>query len=310
MRKACLQAVYELARKDSRVLFFGSDLGVGTLEQMKQEMPERFFMEGVSETNIIGMMSGLAMNGKIPYCNAIAVFLTRRCYEHIMLDAAMQNLNLRLLGNGGGLVYAPLGVSHLAFDDIAIMSAIPNMTIIAPCDADEMRRLMPLTLEHQGPIYLRFGKGGEKTVSSADKPFEIGKAILMREGNDALIVTTGITLKDCLDAAEILDAKGINAAVLHMHTVKPLDSDTLLRLASKARVVVTVEEHSIIGGLGNGVAGLLAEANMEQPALKFKRIALPDVCPNLYGSQREMMDYFGINCENIVKTVLDLLRQE
>jgi len=307
MRKACLQEVYNLAKKDSRVLFFGSDLGIGTLEQMKQEMPERFFMEGVSEANIIGMMSGLAMNGKIPYCNAIAVFLTRRCYEQIMLDAAMQNLNLRLLGSGGGLVYAPLGVSHLAFDDIAIMSAIPNMTIIAPCDAEEMRRLMPLTLEHQGPIYLRFGKGGEEIVSSADKPFKIGKAILMREGEDVLIVTTGIIVKDCLDAAELLDAKGINAAVLHMPTVKPLDSDTLLRLASKVRVVVTVEEHSIVGGLGTSIGGLLAEANMKKPALKYKRIALPDVYPNLYGSQREMMDHFGVSQENIVKTAIDLL---
>ena len=308
MRKVCLQAVHELARQDARVLFFGSDLGAGTLENMKQEMPDRFFMEGVAEANIIGMMAGLAMNGKIPYFNAIAVFLTRRCYEQIMLDAAMQNLNLRLLGSGGGLVYAPLGASHLAFDDIAIMSAIPNMTIIAPCDADEMRRLMPLTLEHQGPLYLRFGKGGEPVVSSADKPFAIGRAITMREGDDVLLVTTGITLQDCLEAAEHLQAKGISAAVLHMHTVKPLDSEALLRLATKVRAVVTVEEHSIVGGLGSSVAGVLAEANLERPAIKFKRIALPDVYPNLYGSQRQMMEHFGVSRENIVKTVVDLLR--
>ena len=308
MRKACLEGVYDLARNDERVLFFGSDLGVGTLEEMKQEMPHRFFMEGVSEAHIIGMMAGLAMNGKIPYFNAIAVFLTRRCYEQIMLDAAMQNLNLRLLGSGGGLVYAPLGSSHLAFDDIAIMSAIPNMTIIAPCDAEEMRRLMPLTLEHQGPIYIRFGKGGEQIVSSADQSFEIGKAVLIREGNDALLVTTGITLKDCLDAAELLQTKGVSAGVLHMHTVKPLDSGALLKFSSKAKVVMTVEEHSIVGGLGSSVAGVLAEANRTE-SLKFKRIALPDVYPNLYGSQREMMDYFGITSENLVQSVIDLLEQ-
>lgn len=309
MRKTCLQNVYELAKKDARVLFFGSDLGVGTLETMKQEMPDRFFMEGVSEAHIIGMMAGLAMNGKIPYFNAIAVFLTRRCYEQIMLDAAMQNLNIRLLGSGGGLVYAPLGSSHLAFDDIAIMSAIPNMTVVAPCDAEEMGRLMPLTLEHQGPIYIRFGKGGEDIVSSAAQPFEIGKAILMREGNDALIVTTGVALKDCLDAADILETTGITAGVLHMHTIKPLDAETLVSCASGARIVVTVEEHSIIGGLGSSVAGVLAEANIQQSALKFKRIALPDVYPNLYGSQREMMDHFGISSDNIANTIVNLLRE-
>ncbi len=308
MRKACLQAVHELARRDERVLFFGSDLGVGTLEAMKEELPARFFMEGVAEASIIGMMAGLAMNGKIPYLNAIAVFLTRRCYEQIMLDAAMENLNLRLLGSGGGLVYAPLGASHLAFDDFAIMSAIPNMTVIAPCDAEEMRRLMPLTLSHQGPIYIRFGKGGEPVVSSAEQPFAIGKAIAMRAGGDALLVSTGITLHDCLAAAELLHIQGIAAAVLHMPTVKPLDEEALLGLAAQVGVVVTVEEHSLVGGLGSGVAALLAESGRQGPAWRFKRLALPDRYPNLYGSQRQMLDYFGLGRENIAATVAALLR--
>lgn len=309
MRKACLEMVHSLARQDARVVFFGSDLGVGTLAAMKQEMPERFFMEGVSEANIIGVMAGLAMNGKIPYCNGIASFLTRRCYEQVLLDAAGQRLNLRLLGSGGGLVYAPLGSSHLAFDDFALMGAIPGMTVIAPCDAEEMRRLMALTLDHQGPIYIRFGKGGEPVVSSPANPCVIGRGIVMRKGRDALLVATGIALHDCLAAARILETKSIATCVLHLPTVKPLDVDALIRCSAGVRAVVTVEEHAVSSGLGSAVAAALWEANLEPAAIRFRRMGLPDVFPNLYGSQRQLLDHFGISGENIARTVSGLLER-
>src|SRR5215469_1840527 len=146
MRKTCLDCVYEIAKIDPRVFFIGSDLGIGTLKQFKTEMPERYFMEGVSEANLIGMSAGLALEGKIVYANTIATFLTRRCFEQIVLDLGLHRAKVRLLGNGGGLVYAPLGPTHLAIDDIAILRAVPNMTIVAPCDAEEMKRLMPLTV--------------------------------------------------------------------------------------------------------------------------------------------------------------------
>lgn len=309
MRKACLEMVHALARQDERVIFFGSDLGAGTLEAMKREMPARFFMEGVSEANLIGVMAGLAMNGRIPYCNGIAAFLTRRCYEQVLLDAAGQGLNLRLLGSGGGLVYAPLGSSHLAFDDFALMGAIPGMTVIAPCDAEEMRRLMARTLEHQGPIYIRFGKGGEPVVSSPANPCAIGRGIVMHAGSDALLVTTGITLHDCLAAAELLRAVGISAGVLHLHTVKPLDRETLAQCAAGVRAVVTVEEHALAGGLGSAVAATLWEAGMDAAAIRFRRIGLPDTFPNLYGSQRQLLEHFGISGDRIARTVTDLLGQ-
>src|SRR5213592_787712 len=149
MRKTCLDMVYELARKDERIFFIGSDLGIGTLKQFKAEMPDRFLMEGVSEANVVGVAAGLALEGKIVYVNTIATFLTRRCFEQVALDLCLHNANVRLIGNGGGVVYAPLGPTHLAIDDLAIMRAVPNMTIVAPCDADEMGRLMPLTLSHR-----------------------------------------------------------------------------------------------------------------------------------------------------------------
>ena len=183
MRKACLLSIYELARRDDRVVFIGSDITKQNLEKFSAEYPDRFFMEGIYEAHIIGMAAGLALNGKIPYINTIATFLTRRCYEQILVDLGLHNLPVRLLGSGGGTVYAPLGPTHLANEDIAILRAIPNMTIVAPCDADEMGRLMPQTLNWNGPVYVRMAKGGDRIVSSDKHRFEIGKAIPVREGS-------------------------------------------------------------------------------------------------------------------------------
>ncbi len=307
MRKTCLDLVYELAKQDPRIFFIGSDLGVGVLKQFKEEMPDRFFMEGISEANVVGMAAGLALEGKIPYINTIATFLTRRCFEQVVLDLCLHNVNVRLLGSGGGFVYAPLGSTHLAIEDIAIFRAIPNMTIVAPADADEMRRLMPLTVSYQGPIYIRFAKGYDPIVTTDKHPFEIGKAIPMREGTDALIVTTGITLHIALKAAEQLSQEGIEASILHMHTLKPFDTETLSTFASKAPVVVTIEEHTIIGGLGSAVAEFIAEANFN-PAKRFKRIGIPDTFPDEYGSQASLMKRYAITTENLMTVIKKLIQ--
>jgi len=297
--------VYEMAKTDERILFIGSDLGVGTLDNFKKEMPRRFFMEGISEANIIGVAAGLALEGKVPYVNTIATFITRRCFEQVVVDLCLHNANVRLIGNGGGLVYAPLGPTHEAIEDIAIMRALPNMTIVAPADADEMRRLMPKTIDHEGPIYIRLAKGYDPIVTKDDVPFEIGKAIPMREGGDALIITTGITLGVAQDAARILREQGIEASILHCHTVKPLDSEALLETLQRVPVVVTVEEHSAIGGLGSAVAEIVAEANFDT-AKRFKRIGLPDLFPDEYGSQASLMEKYSITPENVASVVTSL----
>lgn len=306
MRKTCLNEIYELAKRDRRVLFFGSDISAGTLEQFKKEMPERYFMEGVLEANIVGMMSGLAMNGKIPYFNTIAVFLTRRCLEQIMMDVAMHNLKVRLIGSGGGLVYAPLGATHIASDDFAILRPVPNMTIVSPCDADEMKRLMPQTVDWDGPMYIRLGKGGDKIVSSNDEDFKIGRAIKMCSGDDVLMVTTGTMLQPVIEASNLLKENGISCAVLHMHTVKPLDQETLFDEIKNVKAVVTVEEHSIIGGLGSAVTETLV-GNFGLGAKKFMRLGLPDCYSNVYGSQEEQREHYNISTPHIVSRVLDLL---
>ncbi len=306
MRKACLDAVYEMALRDTRVVFIGSDLGAGTLDNFRRNLPDRFFMEGVSEAAIVGMMAGLAMSGRIPYMNTIAPFIVRRACEQVALDACLHRFPLRFLASGGGVVYAPLGPTHLAVEDIALMRALPNMTVIAPADAEEMRRLMPLTLDYPGPIYIRLAKGGDPIVTTAAGDFEIGRAIPMRQGRDALIVTTGVLLKSALESAQVLSQQGIEAGVLHVPTVKPFDTETMLDMARHVRVVVTAEEHSIIGGLGSAVAEVLAEAAFDRPP-RLARLGFPDVFPDHYGSQAEHLAHYGLTSEGIRSAVLRLL---
>jgi transketolase len=290
-------------------VFIGSDISKRDLDGMAREFPSRFLMEGVSEQHLIGLAAGLAFEGKVVYLNTIATFLTRRCFEQVAIDLCLHRLNVRLIGSGGGTVYAPLGPTHLATEDLAILRALPNLTILAPCDAEEMKRAMPATLDWQGPIYIRLAKGGDKVVSRPDLPFEIGKAIPLREGEDALLVATGATTAVALDAAERLSARGVQAAVLHMHTIKPLDRAALLERAARVRAVVTVEEHTVTGGLGSAVAEVLAEGGLERP-VRFRRLGLPDAFLEHYGSQALIMGEHGLDPAGVEERVVALLGEQ
>jgi len=306
MRKKALDSVYELAKVDDRVIFLGSDLGPDVLINMKKEMPDRFFMEGVSEQHIIGMAAGLAMEGFIPYVNTIATFITRRGYEQVALDLCLQDLPVRLIANGGGVVYAPLGPTHLAVEDIAIMRALPNMSVVAPCDADEMIRFMLSTLNWQHPIYIRLAKGGDKVVSEEKYGFEMGKAILMREPGEGLIISTGVMTQLAIKAAEKLSEEGITCGVLHVHTIKPLDEIQLSKLLPNVRAVVTVEEHTRIGGLGSAVLEFTND-NMPEQSSKITRIGIPDQFAKQYGSQESLLNHWGITAENLINSIKNKL---
>ncbi len=287
--------VYELAKQDERIVFIGSDLGAGVLDDFKREMPDRFFMEGIGEANMVGMAAGLALSGKIVYCHTIATFLTRRAFEQVALDVGLHKANVRLIGAGGGAVYAPLGPTHLATDDIALMRTIPGMTILAPCDAVEMARVMPLTVDRRGPMYIRLGRGGDAVVSKAQQLCDMA---LMRMGRECLIISTGTMTQVALDAAATL-----NASVLHVITVKPLNDVDLMvfvKSVTKSSTVIALEDHSIIGGLGSAVAEVLAESGYRGT---FKRIGYPDVFPHGYGTQDEMRARYGLTAEAIVRTV-------
>ena len=292
--------VYELAKKNENVLFIGSDLGPGVLQEFKEKIPERFFMEGIAEQHIIGMAAGLALDGFIPYVNTIATFLTRRCFEQIALDLCLHDLPVRLIGNGGGLVYAPLGPTHQAIEDIGILRTLPNMTIVAPCDAEEMKRIMAASLDWPHPLYIRLAKGGDQIVSRPDLGFQIGKGINLRKGGKVLFITTGITTQRALFAAQSLSDLDIDCGVFHIHTIKPFDHEGLMQAAESVELVVTVEEHLLNGGLGSAVLESFSDHEM---AKKVIRLGIPDVFAKQYGSQDIIMEGFGLDAENIVKTV-------
>lgn len=307
MRRTSLDMVYELAKQDERVVFIGSDLGAGTLDAFRDEMPDRFFMEGVSEANIIGMAAGLAMDGFIPYVNTIATFLTRRCFEQVAMDLCLHNLPVRLIANGGGLVYAPLGPTHLAIEDIAIMRALPRMTVVVPADKDEMARFIPQTLDLPGPVYIRLAKGGDPIVSDERKGFAVGKAILMREPGRVLLVSTGVMTNRALTAAEHLDESGLGCGVLHMHTVKPLDDEALLDLASQVEAIVTIEEHTLVGGLGSAVRDLLCD-RLVAAAPPVLRLGIPDTFPDKYGTQDDLLAYYGLQPDALAHSIREFVQ--
>ncbi len=289
MRKTCLRMIYELAQHDKRIVFIGSDLGAGVMADFKRTLPDQFFMEGIGEANMVGMAAGMALSGKIVYCHTIATFLTRRAFEQVAIDVGLHHANVRLIGAGGGAVYAPLGPTHLAVDDIALMRTIPGMTILSPCDAVEMEALMPQTVDHQGPIYIRLGRGGDPIVEKRTPT----------ECHPVLVVSTGTTTQIACDAAD--RCGGMN--VLHMKALKPIKAEWLHEAIRGRELVITVEDHSIVGGLGSIFAEAMAESGWKGT---LKRIGYPDVFPSGYGTQDEMRARYGISVDNIVQTVKEL----
>ena len=251
----------------------------------------------------------MALEGYIPYANTIATFFSRRSFEQVAVDLCLHNLPVRLICNGGGLVYAPLGPTHLAIEDMAIMRALPNMTVVAVCDAEEMKRLMDASLDWPGPIYIRLAKGGDPVVSRPENGFAIGRAITMRrsaERRPVVLMATGVMTTNALGAAELLARAGHDVSVVHFHTVKPLDAEAAIGHASTARLVVTIEEGIAIGGFGSAVTDVLVEEL--GPAMpRIKRIALPDAFPKHYGVQNDLFEVYGLLPEQIAATVTETL---
>jgi transketolase len=313
MRNTCLNMVHELAKRDPRVVFIGSDLSPGLLAHMRKDYPDRWFMEGVTEANVIGMAAGMAMDGYIPYVNTIATFITRRCYEQVAVDLCLHDLPVRLIGNGGGLVYAPLGPTHLAIEDIAIMRALPNMAVVAVCDAEEMTRFMNSSLDWPSPIYIRLAKGGDSVVSKPENGFTFGKAIPMHRAargvQPIVLMATGVMTTNCLAAAELLERDGYDTTVVHFHTIKPLDEDAVVEHASRARLVVTVEEGVSIGGFGSAVTDVLVN-ELGQSLPRIVRLALPDAFPHKYGVQNDLLEIYGLMPHQIAASVTKAVTKE
>ncbi len=304
MRDAFASEHYDIVASDDQVLFLTADIGFQVFDRLVADFPDRFLNMGVAEANMIGVAAGLALSGKQPWVYTIVPFLTMRAFEQIRVDVCIQNQPVKIVGVGGGLAYGTLGPTHHSLEDMAILRALPNMTVISPCDPIESRKATRAASEHPGPVYIRLGRNGEPQLHVDDYEFEIGRAVEMRSGSDATIVSTGAVTKIALDVADRLAESGIVARVLNVHTLKPIDRDALLRAARETGAIVTVEEHSIIGGLGGAVAEVLAEGGSPVP---FKRFGIPDTFCHGVGGQDYHLARHGVTVEAVCEGIELLL---
>jgi len=301
VRTAFIKTLIQQARVDKRIFLLVGDLGYSVVEPFAQEFPYRFINVGVAEQNMTGIATGLALSGKIVFTYSIANFPTLRCLEQIRNDVCYHNASVKIVAVGGGFSYGAQGMTHHATEDLAVMRALPNMTVVAPGDPMETSLATRALIEWSGPCYLRLGKAQEPAVHKTSPNFQIGKAIVVREGSDATLIATGGMLYNATQAAEQLAQQGIQAHVLSMHTLKPLDTEAVLAAAQETKAIVTVEEHSVIGGLGSAVAEVLAESGNSQ--ITFKRMGIKDTFCLEVGSQEYLRAIYGLSVEGIVKVV-------
>jgi transketolase len=292
MRSTVIDLLVERARQDERIFLITPDVGFSVLEKFRDEFPDRFLNVGIAEQNAVGVASGLALSGKVPYVYSMVPFVTMRCFEQVRLDVAYMNVNVRLLGIGGGLTYGPQGATHHAIEDIAIMRALPNMTVCCPGDPIEARELIQQSFDHEGPIYFRLGKNGEPVIHPEGTRIALGKAVRLTEGDDLALITTSNMLEQANDWVKEWEKAGKRATLLSMPTIKPFDAEAVLELIDKGLPIVTLEEHNIIGGLGSAVAEVIAESGK---AVKFKRIAIPDTYSHYVGGQKYQREKFGLS---------------
>lgn len=303
-RKVICDVLMEHAKTDKDVVVLCSDSrGSASLTPFFNEYPGQSVEVGIAEQDLVGIAAGLAACGKKPFAASPASFLSTRSYEQCKIDCAYSHTNVKLIGISGGISYGALGMSHHSAQDIAAMSAIPNMRVYLPSDRFQTRKLFEVLLQDQKCAYIRVGRNPVEDVYTEDDcPFQMDKATLVRDGEDVLLVACGEMVKPAVDAAEILEKSGISASVLDMYCVKPLDREAIVRQASKARAVVSVEEHSPFGGLGSMVAQVVGQ---ECPKTCVT-MALPD-SPVITGTSKEVFDYYGLNGEGIAKRAIEAL---
>jgi transketolase len=308
MRTAFFRTLLDLAAADSRVSLVVGDLGFGVVEPFAEKFPERFVNAGVAEQSMTGIAAGMALTGKIVFTYSIANFPTIRCLEQIRNDVCYHGIDVKIVAVGGGFAYGALGMTHHATEDLALMRALPGMVVVAPGDPIEVERATRAIVEHRGPCYLRLGRVGEPRLHDERVPFQLGRAIEVRAGGRMTIIATGSMLATAVAVADRLGRDGIDTRVLSMHTVKPLDADAVLAAARDTRAIVTLEEHSVIGGLGSAVAETLAESGVGPIA--FKRLGLASTFASGAGSREHLLAAHGLSEDGIrhsLKPILDLI---
>ncbi len=305
MRNAFVKTLTELMEKDERVFLVTADMGYFIFDAIRRRFPKRFVNVGIAEANMVGISCGLALSGKIPFAYTVASFITCRAFDQIKIDVCYQQANVKLVGAGVGMAYATSGPTHQEIADIALMRSLPNMTILSPADALDAVEITEASYLHNGPVYIRLENQGEPAVNKEGHKFKIGKAALLRDGRDATIIAVGSIVNNALKAQAELAKEGIAVRVINMHSLKPADRDLILKSARETGVILTLEEHTILGGLGSIVAEVLAENALAQ--VKFKRLGLEDTFCLEYGTTSCLHQYYRLDCAYIVKTIKELL---
>lgn len=303
-RQVISDTLLDLGKKDRDILVLTSDSrGSASMVQFGKELPEQIVEVGIAEQNIVGMASGLAHSGKKAFIASPACFLSMRSIEQVKVDVAYSQTNVKLIGISGGVSYGALGMSHHSLQDLAVMRAIPGLQVMMPADRHEAKKMIEALVDYEHPVYVRIGRNPvEDSYLSDDYEFEIGKAVTMKEGNDLTVIATGETVRVALDTAEALEQAGIQCRVLNFHTIKPLDEAAIIKAAKETGRIITIEEHSIHGGLGAGVA----EVVVQNHPVPMKILGIPDE-PAIAGTTAQVFDHYGLNVENVKKLAQQLL---
>ena len=305
-RDAYGETLAELGAENPNIVALDADLSGSTKTGIfAKKFPERFFNMGIAEANMVGTAAGLASVGKIPFLSTFAIFAAGRAWEQIRQAVAYPKANVKVVATHGGVTVGEDGGSHQSVEDIAIMRAIPNMTVIVPADGEETKGAIRAAAAYKGPVYVRLGRNKVPAVFPAGHRFEIGKGSQLVEGSDLTFVTTGLMTAQAVIAAERLKAEGISARVVHIGTIKPLDRELLLQAARETGAIITAEEHSVVGGLGGAVAELLSE---ECPTL-MKRVGVHDRF-GTSGKSEELLKYFGLNAETLVEEAREIVTRK
>jgi transketolase len=306
MRNAFASEITALAVADERLVFLAGDIGNKLFDDYKKKCPGRFFNCGVAEANMVSVAAGLAMAGLRPVTYTITPFMTTRCLEQIRVDVCYQNLPVVIVGIGAGLSYAALNATHHACEDIAFLRMLPNMTVVCPADAVEVRLALRAAMQAPGPVYIRLGKKGEPVIHKTPPDFALGRGIDIRPGRDICLLSTGNMLPASLETADRLEAAGLSTRVVSMHTVKPLDEPLLREVFGSAVVVATVEEHSVLGGLGGSVAEWRAD---QSAGARLIRIGTSDEFLYTAGEQEYARERYGLTPEHIAGRIQQLYHQ-
>lgn len=304
MRQITIETAHEIMKRNPKSYFVVGDLGYHAVEEIEQEFPTRFINVGVAEQNMIGVAAGLALNGNKVFVYSIIPFLTMRPFEQIRNDLCYQNLDVVLIGAGAGLSYGILGPTHFAMEDVAIMRALPNMTVFSPADETEAVLGMKEIEKLKGPVYFRTGGRSEPVVFAKPYDFKLGKGVIIREGEEVVIISSGPILKEAIEAADLLQSEDLNIGVVGIHTIKPFDSELVKKLANRAKLVVTVEEHFLVGGLGSAVAEVMAELGSHA---KLVRMGVDDQFVKHTGSQKYLRGILGLDAKGIQRKIKENL---